>query len=46
MFVLQAKVDAKTRKELLKYLLMKKHHKMGKAVNEAEVSGSGERGTV
>lgn len=30
-------MDAKTRKELLKYLLTKKHHKNKGSVNEAEV---------
>lgn len=31
-------MDAKTRKELLKYLITKKHGKKNGAVNEAEVS--------
>ena len=30
-------MDAKTRKDLLKYLIMKKHSKMGGFVNEDKV---------
>lgn len=35
----QAKVDAKTRKELLKYLITKKYMKRNRVVSESEVSG-------